>query len=142
MTLPLSGSITIIIPVALYILPLSGSITIIIPVALSIIIIILLLGSIIISLPFLELFIIMPVLLSIGCCCASAFCEDIGYRVGEKSDDVRSGKRRMDEMTIADISAVLFSICCFFLIKPRVFIVSLLISSYILFMIQFKFFRS
>src|ERR687889_349445 len=132
-------------------LPLSGSITIIIPVALSIIIIILLLGSIIISLPFLELFIIMPlsgsiiipVLLSIGCCCcASAFCEDIGYRVGEKSDDVRSVKRRMDEMTIADISAVLFSICCFFLIKPRVFIVSLLISSYILFMIQFKFFRS
>src|ERR687890_183877 len=104
MTLPLSGSITIIIPVALYIMPLSGSI-------------------------------IIPVLLSIGCCCASAFCEDIGYRVGEKSDDVRSGKRRMDEMTIADISAVLFSICCFFLIKPRVFIVSLLISSYILFMI-------
>ena len=118
MTLPVSGSITIVIPVALYILPFSGSITIIIPVVLSIIIIVLFSGSIIISLPVSEFIImpvsgsiIIPVLLSI--CCASTLCEK-GYVVR------KSGVRRMDEMIIADI--IVLAIHCFFLIKAKVFI--------------------
>src|SRR5215208_5853237 len=110
MTLPVSGSITIVIPVALYILPFSGSITIIIPVVLSIIIIVLVLGSIIISLP-VSGSMIIPVLLSI--CCASTFCEK-GYVVR------KSGVRRIDEMIIADI--VVLAIHCFFLIRAKVFI--------------------